>query len=37
VVASVLKSSAFRSFARSAASALGREVTRGIFGTRRRR
>jgi DNA double-strand break repair helicase HerA and related ATPase len=37
VVGSVLKSSAFRSFARSAASALGREVTRGIFGTRRRR
>ena len=37
VVESVLKSSAFRSFARSAASALGREVTRGIFGTRRRR
>jgi hypothetical protein len=37
VVESVLKSSAFRSFARSAASTLGREVTRGIFGTRRRR
>jgi DNA helicase HerA-like ATPase len=37
VVETVLKSSAFRSFARSAASALGREVTRGIFGTRRRR
>jgi DNA helicase HerA-like ATPase len=34
---SVVESSAFRSFARSAASALGREVTRGIFGTRRRR
>jgi hypothetical protein len=33
----VLGSSAFRSFARSAASALGRELTRGIFGTRRRR
>ena len=37
VLTTVLKSSAFRSFARSAASALGREVTRGIFGTRRRR
>jgi DNA helicase HerA-like ATPase len=37
VLGQVLKSSAFRSFARSAASALGREVTRGIFGTRRRR
>jgi DNA helicase HerA-like ATPase len=37
VLNSVLKSPAFRSFARSAASALGREVTRGIFGTRRRR
>jgi DNA double-strand break repair helicase HerA and related ATPase len=33
---SVLKSSAFKSFARSAASALGREITRGVFGTRRR-
>jgi DNA helicase HerA-like ATPase len=32
----VLKSPAFRSFTRSAASALGREITRGIFGTRRR-
>jgi DNA helicase HerA-like ATPase len=37
VVAEVLGSAAFRSFARSAASALGREITRGIFGTRRRR
>ena len=37
VVSKVLGSSAFRSFARSAASALGREITRGIFGTRRRR
>ncbi|MCO7221362.1 helicase HerA-like domain-containing protein [Klenkia sp. PcliD-1-E] len=36
VVEQVLGSSAFRSFARSAASALGREITRGIFGTRRR-
>jgi DNA helicase HerA-like ATPase len=32
----VLKSPAFKSFTRSAASALGREITRGIFGTRRR-
>ena len=37
VVGAVLGSSAFRSFARSAASALGREISRGIFGTRRRR
>jgi hypothetical protein len=37
VLNSVLTSRAFRSFASSAASALGREVTRGIFGTRRRR
>jgi DNA helicase HerA-like ATPase len=37
VLSTVLRSSAFRSFARSAASTLGREVTRGIFGTRRRR
>ncbi|WP_236831441.1 helicase HerA-like domain-containing protein [Blastococcus sp. KM273128] len=33
----VLESPVFRSFARSAASALGRELTRGLFGTRRRR
>ncbi|WP_369133765.1 helicase HerA-like domain-containing protein [Modestobacter sp. I12A-02662] len=33
----VLGSAAFRSFTRSAASALGREITRGLFGTRRRR
>ncbi len=33
----VLGSAAFRSFTRSAASALGRELTRGLFGTRRRR
>jgi hypothetical protein len=32
----VLESSAFRSFTRSAASALGREITRGLFGTRKR-
>ncbi len=37
VVGAVLGSAAFRSFARSAASALGRELTRGLFGTRRRR
>jgi len=37
VVAKMLGSSAFKSFARSAASALGRELTRGIFGNRRRR
>ncbi|MGY1808184.1 helicase HerA-like domain-containing protein [Blastococcus sp. SYSU D00669] len=33
----VLGSSAFKAFTRSAASALGREITRGLFGTRRRR
>ena len=32
----VMKSSAFKSFARSAASALGREITRGVFKTRNR-
>jgi DNA helicase HerA-like ATPase len=37
VVGSVLASSAFRAFTRSAASALGREISRGLFGTRRRR
>jgi hypothetical protein len=37
VVGQVLGSAAFRSFARSAASALGREFTRGLFGNRRRR
>jgi uncharacterized protein len=36
-VSKVLGSSTATSFARSAASALGREITRGIFGTRRRR
>ena len=36
VVGQVLGSAAFRSFARSAASALGREITRGLFGNRRR-
>jgi uncharacterized protein len=33
----LLASPAFKSFARSAASSLGREVTRGLFGTRSRR
>ncbi|MFL5076772.1 MAG: helicase HerA-like domain-containing protein [Microvirga sp.] len=37
VIGSVLGSAAFRSFTRSAASALGRELSRGLFGTRRRR
>jgi uncharacterized protein len=37
LVSTVLGSAAFRSFTRSAASALGREITRGVFGTRRRR
>jgi hypothetical protein len=36
-VAKVLGSPAFRAFARSAASALGREITRGILGNRSRR
>jgi DNA helicase HerA-like ATPase len=37
LLSTVLGSSALRAFTRSAASALGREITRGIFGTRRRR
>ena len=37
VLAGVLGSSVFRSFARSAASAAGREITRSIFGTAPRR
>jgi DNA helicase HerA-like ATPase len=37
VLGQVLGSPVFRSFARSAASALGREITRGLFGNRRRR
>lgn len=37
LMSSVLGSSAARSFARSAASALGREITRGVLGTARRR
>jgi len=37
LLGAVLGSSAVRAFTRSAASALGREITRGIFGTRRRR
>jgi DNA helicase HerA-like ATPase len=36
-VADVLGSPAFTSFARSAASVLGREITRSLFGTARRR
>jgi hypothetical protein len=32
----VLESSAFKQAARSAAAVLGREITRSIFGTRRR-
>jgi hypothetical protein len=37
VVSEVLESSAFKSFIRSAASAAGREISRSIFGTGRRR
>ncbi|HEY6748623.1 MAG TPA: helicase HerA-like domain-containing protein [Mycobacteriales bacterium] len=37
MVTSILGSSAAKSFMRSAASALGREITRGVLGTRRRR
>jgi uncharacterized protein len=37
VLGNVLGSAAFRSFTRSAATALGRELTRGLFGNRRRR
>jgi DNA helicase HerA-like ATPase len=37
VMAQVLGSPMLKSFARSAASALGREITRGLFGNRRRR
>ena len=37
VLGGLLASPAFKSFTRSAASALGREITRGIFGTRKRR
>ncbi|MDQ3789285.1 MAG: DUF853 domain-containing protein [Actinomycetota bacterium] len=36
-VEKVMGNSAVKSFLRSAASAVGREVTRGLFGTRRRR
>jgi DNA helicase HerA-like ATPase len=36
-VADVLGSSAFKSFARSAATVLGREITRSLFGTAKRR
>jgi DNA helicase HerA-like ATPase len=37
MVAEMLGSPVVKSFMRSAASALGREITRGLFGTRRRR
>ncbi len=37
VVASVVKSSAFKSILRSAGTVIGREITRSIFGTTRRR
>jgi len=37
VIAGVLGSSVFRSFARSAASAAGREISRSIFGTSTRK
>ena len=37
MVAGLMASPAFKSFARSAASSLGREITRGLFGTRKRR
>jgi DNA helicase HerA-like ATPase len=36
IVAGVVKSSAFKSFLRSAGTVLGREITRSIFGTARR-
>jgi uncharacterized protein len=35
-VEKVIKSSAFKSFARSAGTVLGREIMRGLFGTRKR-
>ena len=37
MVESVVKSSAFKSMLRSAGTVLGREITRSIFGTSRRR
>jgi hypothetical protein len=37
MVSEVLQSTAFRSFLRSAATVAGREITRSIFGTGRRR
>jgi DNA helicase HerA-like ATPase len=36
VLGGILKSTAFKSFSRAAATVLGREITRSIFGTRRR-
>ncbi|MEP6597904.1 MAG: helicase HerA-like domain-containing protein [Actinomycetota bacterium] len=37
VLAGIFGSNVFKSFARSAASSLGREISRGVFGVRRRR
>jgi DNA helicase HerA-like ATPase len=37
MLAGVMASPAFKSFTRSAASALGREITRGLFGTSKKR
>jgi DNA helicase HerA-like ATPase len=37
IVGEVVKSSAFKSFLRSAGTVLGREITRSVFGTARRR
>ena len=37
MVESVVKSSAFKSALRSAGTVLGREITRSIFGTSRKR
>ena len=37
VVESVVRSSAFKSMLRSAGTVLGREITRSVFGTSRRR
>jgi len=37
VVDKVVKSSAFKSMLRSAGTVIGREITRSVFGTSRRR
>jgi hypothetical protein len=37
MVEEVVRSSAFKSFLRSAGTVLGREITRSLFGTARRR